>query len=307
MSPAASTDDTICRARPVLGTFVEIAVAGSDAGRAHGAIDRAFAAIAEVERRMSFHDPASELSRINRASAPGRVRVSRATREVLAFARKLSRLTGGLFDVTVAEAMRRHHFLPGAADPERELGRWIDWRLVGDEVELDRPVGIDLGGIAKGWAVDRAVDALREAGVERGRVNAGGDLRVFGRARQPVYVRHPADPGRRVPIGTFRTIAVATSAAAGASRLPILRPRDGAPVCSNDSVTVLAGRCMTADALTKVLHLAPALAPRLLRCFDARAIVLAADPDSDGCRVVASSGGNAMRPRHPASERALGV
>src|SRR6185437_14298893 len=96
-----SRSSEVRRARPLLGTFVEIAVDGWCADSAHCAIDAAFAAIEEVQRRMSFHDPASTLSRLNREAAQRAVPVDAWTFAVLRAAARVHRVSGGAFDVTV--------------------------------------------------------------------------------------------------------------------------------------------------------------------------------------------------------------
>ena len=123
--------------------------------------------------------------------------------------------------------------------------------------------GYALDGIAKGFAVDRAVDIL-EAGGGAGCVNAGGDLRLFGDAFQEVHVRQGSN---LVGIGRVRDAAVATSASA-----LLVDPR-GPVGATARGVTVIAADCMSADALTKPCLLAPERAAELAARFDAIAWV----------------------------------
>lgn len=242
------------RMRAVLGTFVEVGVNG--AGPA--ALDAAFAALDQAQARWSFQDPDSELSRLNRA--PGeQVPMRRATLRLLALARLLARRSGGLFDPTVGAELVRRGVLPdhggpaplarGSAD-DIELG--VDW------ARLRRPVRLTLDGIAKGWAVDRALGALRRAGASGGWVNAGGDLRVFGDAS--LLVQRRESDGSLRTLGTLRNGALASSrAGAFDPDFPtvLLAPRELAP----DGIwSVLAASAARADALTKV---AAACAPAL--------------------------------------------
>jgi len=112
--------DSILRARPLLGTFVEIAAAGVARSDLEAAVEAAFAAVATVHRLMSFHDPASDVSRLNRAApvlgrARGRaVPVHPFTWQVLAAAADMSWRSAGLFDITVAPVLQRMGLLPGA-------------------------------------------------------------------------------------------------------------------------------------------------------------------------------------------------
>jgi thiamine biosynthesis lipoprotein len=105
----------IRRARPLLGTFVEIAVAGGTPDAAEAAIDRAFSAIATVHRLMSFHETGSDVSRLNREAASSAVSVHDWTYEVLEAAGDLHRRSGGIFDISVAPALQRLGLLPDVA------------------------------------------------------------------------------------------------------------------------------------------------------------------------------------------------
>src|SRR5262245_8934787 len=112
MRPASSSAR---RAQPWLGTFVEIAATGPSAASVHAAIDDAFAAVATVHRLMSFHETASDVSRLNRHAAVEAVRVHPWTYEVLQAALDLHRRSAGVFDVTVAPALQALGLLPQLA------------------------------------------------------------------------------------------------------------------------------------------------------------------------------------------------
>ena len=173
------------RARPLLGTLVEIAAEGGDADRLHSAIDAAFAVIEQVRRLMSFHDPESDVSRLNGAHPSQEVGVNAHTSCVLRFAQELSELSNGAFDVTMAPALVEARFLP--AEPTRKPvpagTSYRDLDLLPDNRVCWRRKGwVDLGGIAKGYAVDCGIAELRARGTASGIVNAGGDLRCFRRA-----------------------------------------------------------------------------------------------------------------------------
>ena len=252
------------RARPLLGTLVEIRVSGADGKALAGAIDSAFRAVARVHALMSYHRARSDVGRINRLAWRTPVRVHPWTYVVLREAQRVAQASGGLFDVSVARdlvARRMLPALPGARVPTCSAS-FRDIRLLpGFRVRFVRPLLLDLGGIAKGFAVDRAVERLRAAGVRNGVVNAGGDLRCFGPRIERVHVRHPADPTVLLPLAELREGAVATSAAyftrrrlAGREVSAQVHPRRPRYVPS-DSVSVAAARCITADAWTKVLLL----------------------------------------------------
>jgi thiamine biosynthesis lipoprotein len=280
-SPAINTSE-LRRARPLLGTLVEIrAAAPWPAPRLHAALDAAFAAVERVQGLMSFHDAASELSMLNREAWRRSMPVSAETWDVLAEALELSRLSGGAFDISVAPSLEAWGYLPAAAAPVVPGADWNDIELLpGERVRYTRPLRIDLGGIAKGHAVDRAIEVLRRAGVDSAVVNAGGDLRVFG-AAQPVHLRHPLDPVASGHELQLRDEALATSAAYFSRRRidalevsPLLDPRSRSPYVGTGSVSVCAPDCRSADALTKVVLFAPPeLAQAVLAGRGARAWV----------------------------------
>lgn len=269
------------RARPLLGTFVEITGAHRSAARRDAGIDAAFAAVERVQELMSFHDPASELSRLNRRAAKRAVTVDPWTFEVLETAARLHTATGGAFDITIAPWLVELGYLPGTP-ARRAEGTAADIELrAGRRVRFRRPLQIDLGGIAKGFAVDQAVAALRAHGITRGCVNAGGDLRVFGRRAQVVHVRHPAAPGELLPLAALRNEAMATSAVYFSRKKhhrrwvsPFIDPKTGRACAGEVSVSVRAATCLLADALTKVLVIQGAAARSVLKEFAASALLL---------------------------------
>ena len=122
-----------------------------------------------------------------------------------------------------------------------------------------RPIQIDLGGIAKRFAVDKAVEILKSATIESGLVNAGGDMRVFGAQSQELLIRSPANPKELLSIGSLKDGAVASTslyysdAANSQSRSPIVNPMTMEQIEFTDSYSVIAPRCIYADALTKIL------------------------------------------------------
>jgi thiamine biosynthesis lipoprotein len=198
MRPAC---DSVHRARPLLGTFVEITATGRPAAALHAAIDAAFAAVARVHRLMSFQESTSDVSRVNRHAATTAVEVHPWTYAVLTTAADLFRRSDGLFDVTVAPELQALGVLPRAADETpittRPRADGAIELLSGHRVRCgEAGIRIDLSGIAKGFAVDRAIDVLRDAGLPGGLVNAGGDLVSFGPDGHRVHLRDPRDQRR---------------------------------------------------------------------------------------------------------------
>src|SRR5262249_11565955 len=150
---------SIHRARPLLGTIVEMTVIGPARAGLDAAADAAFAAIAKVHRLMSFHEPTSEVSRLNRAATARPVRVDAWTWDVIATAVELARRSGGAFDITVAPLLQAAGLLPADAARARDAApapHDAIEPLPGHRIRFRHPATrIDLGGIAKGFAVDR--------------------------------------------------------------------------------------------------------------------------------------------------------
>jgi thiamine biosynthesis lipoprotein len=287
---------SVRRARPLLGTFVEISVADTPTATGEAAVDAAFAAVAKVHGLMSFHEPESDVSRLNRAAGGRAVIIDPWTFAVLETALDLNRRSAGAFDVAVAPVLEDLGLLPRTDRPlapafrsdDGPIELLEDWRVR----FRDRGVRIDLGGIAKGFAVDRAVDALRAHGMRNGLVNAGGDLAAFGPEPHTVHIRDPRDPRRLMCALDVREEALATSGARfdplrseAPTDVAIIDPGTSATAQAVRGATVRAPTCMLADALTKVVMVAPANTPGLLASSGASAFIVLANGDvcvSDG-------------------------
>ena len=277
-SSASSEPNVAQAARPLLGTLVTIR-GESQHESPRPAIERAFTLIANIERRMSFHRAESELSQINRRAAHEAVPLSPPLRRVMHCSLALARASDGLFDPSIAADLVRWGQLP---PPEQTIpaagASWKDIELDGaGRIRFHRPLWIDLGGIAKGYAVDCAIAALRSAGLRSATVNAGGDLRSFGH-EHTVWVRDPAQPVRQIALLQVRNVAVATSAgyfSLHRGRTALVDPRMRRSRGRRVSITVCAPRAIWADALTKVVLLAgDAQSTALLRRLRAHAMCI---------------------------------
>lgn len=269
------------RARPLLGTLVEIVVEGADDYALHRAADDAFGAVERVHRLMSFHAHDSDVTRLNRGAHRAPVQVDDATWNVLELAGRVAQATGGVFDVTIGGRMMAQHALPKmtsiAPDPAACF-RDIEL-LPGRHVVFQRELAIDLGGIAKGYAVDCAVEVLAAHEGVAGWVNAGGDLRAFGGKDVPVQIRDPARPALVGATAVVNNAALATSARYARSRGLsvsglILHPH-AAPLSRRPrSASVRASSCALADALAKVVYLMKDNARFVLTGFGASGFLL---------------------------------
>ena len=286
MKPASNS---VRRARPLLGTFVEIAAAGASTAEMNAAVDAAFGAVADVHGLMSFHESTSDISRVNRHASARPVAVHPWTYRVLDTALELYRRSGGAFDITVTPALQALGLLPhDPGDAPSSIGtRGSDAiELLPDHrVLLHHPgIKLDLGGIAKGFAVDRALEVLRRHGVPRALVNAGGDMAAFGpdNAADPVYIRDPRDP-RAMYRSTLRDEAIATSGGrvdlvhtSIPSGSAIIEPRSRRPSHAIIGATVRASTCVIADALTKIVMIMGKASTAPLEHYGASAMFISA-------------------------------
>ena len=286
------TPDSVCRARPLLGTFVEIRSAGPTRAATERAIDVAFAAIGRVHRLMSFHDPNSDIGRLNRAACKRGIAVDPWTYQVLEAALALHHRSRGIFDIAVAPAMQRLGLLPRhQTDIEGDLAETARSDAIAllprHHVRFNQPgMKIDLGGIAKGFAVDRAIDSLRDSNQAYGLVNAGGDLATFGVSAETIHIRDPRSPG-----SPLCQVAVANAALASSARLfdpmdsgnslfsSTINPATQKPAAEIAGATVRAPSCMVADALTKIVMISGERAAEILKTYRASALFVSAAGD----------------------------
>ena len=288
------------RTLPTMGTLAEVAVSSSDPDGARRAVEAALDEIRRVDRTMTRFDPGSDVGRAN-AAAPGRpVRVEEATARVLEAGLRWARGTEGRFDPCLGDAVaawdvdrRREPLAPEEARRWAGEGLWrsleVDARTGRDaSVRLHRPeASLDLGGIAKGYAVDRAVEALRRHGVRDGLVSAGGDLYALGVSEDgdpwEVGIRDPDDPSRHLRVLRLSDRAVATSGDyeagfdhGGRRYHHLLDPATGEPRRGPiRTLTVAAPTCMTADAAaTAAFGTSREGALRLLRRVESEARIV---------------------------------
>lgn len=255
---AASTGAPAREVRLVMGTTAEVCVAGL--ADPSPAMDAAFAALALVDDRMSLWKE-TELTRLNRL---GTAAVSPELMVVLRHALDVAEASGGAFDPTVEPLVRARGGLGEAprrmtrGERQRLLGRVGAGRVHLDPktrvVLLEAGTALDLGGIAKGYAVDLALEALRSSGARRGLVDLGGSsLGAFGQSVD-VEVRDPV-AARAAPWASFR-VADGVIGTSGGDERPghILDPRTGLPALRVLSATVVASSAMEADALSTSVY-----------------------------------------------------
>jgi FAD:protein FMN transferase len=290
-----------------MGTTVEITLVGRHEEEVRKAAMQAFQEIRRIEQLMSPKITSGDVFRINQLAGMEWVNVSTETLEVIQKAKEISTLSEGSFDITVAPLTQiwrtaREKGTPPSAEEVNNLLELVNFReiLIASEGKIflkKKGMAIDLGGIAKGYAVDKAFEILQSLGHKNLIVNAGGDLRVGGnRLNQPwtIGIQHPRDPQKLMARASLSDSALATSGNyekffmyQGKRYGHIFNPRDGFPTEACQSVSVIYRDSMTADALaTAVFVLGPAKGYELCQRLDGVHCLLV---DKDG-KVVFSPG-----------------
>jgi thiamine biosynthesis lipoprotein len=287
-----------------MGTEVNITVIDEDTQRAKAAMREAFNEISRIETLMSVTDRRSEIYMLNQSRGEW-VNLSPETIHVLERSLYFASISNGAFDPTVKplvdlwmEKVRAWGRLPTTGELSEALAL-VNWRAL----ELDEDKGrarflkqgmeITLGGIAKGYAVDRATQVLKASGVERGLVDIGGDIRGFGRESWRIAIQHPRYEHEWLEVIDLKNSAVATSGdyrrffLLGERRVHhILNPKTGEPADTVMSVTVIAANGLDADALTTaVFVLGPEKGKELLNSLEVAGLIV-----SSGGQIIMSEG-----------------
>lgn len=256
------------RSLPVMGTTAELAVLHADARYAQNAMHAALRELQRVELAMSRFSPASDIGRANALAGRERVRIARETSFVIQTALAWAGATNGGFDPALARVVdlwdvKRRHTPPARQQVQRLAGRSLYRHIDVDETSVfvrEADALIDLGGIACGYGVDRAVAVLREWGINNGYVNVGGDIYALGHNGEGepwrVGVRAPDDADRLLTTIEVSDVAIATSGDyeqgftyGGRRYHHIMDPRSAEPrITATHTITVVADRAIDADA-----------------------------------------------------------
>lgn len=251
-------------------TAIEMEFWTEDPAVASEAGDAVLALFDRIDRQMSRYREDSELSRVNREAANGPVEVSDSLFTVLQQALRISELSHGAFDISFGSIGYLYDFRARQQPSDEELAEGlakVNYRSVvldpsANSVRfLDEGVRLDLGGIAKGYAVDRGIDILKSFGIRHARLSAGGDLRLLGDKRgKPwiVGIRDPRSESRNAMVLPLTNVAVSTSGDYerfffddNNERVHhILSPATGKPAKGVQSVTILGDDSITTDGLS---------------------------------------------------------
>ena len=254
---------------PIMGTLITVELWHEDAARGKALTVAVLDEMHRIDRLMSTYKPDSELSLVNIRAAQEPVTVSRELQGLVISALAFSDVTGGAFDITYASAGKyydyREGIKPTAAQLEHALPA-IDYRhvkldTVNSTIAFTHPgVRIDLGGIAKGYAVDQSIAMLRKAGVGNALVSAGGDTRVIGERWGRAWKVGIRDPRKRDGVVTMiplKDLAISTSGdyerffeEDGVRYHHILNPGTGQSTSAVHSASIIGSNATTTDALS---------------------------------------------------------
>ena len=260
--------------RAIMGTAVSVELWADDEASAAAAIEAVMQEMVHIDQSMSPYIETSELALINREAARHPVKISAEMFYLLKTALHYSQISDGAFDISFASVGYmydyRNHIEPDEAQIQKQLSA-IDYRSIkldagNSTVHFLKPgMRIDLGGIAKGYAVDKGADVLLARGIRHAIVTAGGDSRIIGDRRgRPwmVGVKDPRIGNKEAVVLPLENTALSTSGdyeryfMDGDRRVHhILNPRTGKSATGIRSVSVLAPRGIDTDALTKPLFI----------------------------------------------------
>jgi thiamine biosynthesis lipoprotein len=270
MRPPVATGGWTVREEAIMGTAVRVELWADDAAQADEAACAVMREMHRIDAAMSPHKPDSELSRINRDAVHGEVVLSAEMAALVARAIEFSQLSAGAFDITYAGVGHLYDYRKGVRPSPEQLARvrqavgyqFLEFDPVRRTLRFAREgVRIDLGGFAKGHAVDNATAILRSLGIAHAFVSAGGDSRVIGDRRgRPwtIGIRDPRREGQVVAVLPLEDVAISTSGdyeryfeEGGVRHHHLIDPKTGTSPHAVRSVTILAPDGLTAEALSK--------------------------------------------------------
>lgn len=272
----------------ISGGFNEIVVVGKTKSEREQILTEAFGLLRGIDTRLNSRNRESEIARVNEKGFVEPQEVSPETFELIQRSVEFFEKTGGAFDITVLPLLKVWGF--DEKDPElprpEEVQNLLP-RIGSNHLLLDRKrrkigfrisdMGIELGGIARGYACDQVIQFLKAQGVNDGLVNIGGTIGAFGNSpdRKPwrVGLRHPRDPTRTLRVVSLSNEAVSTRGdyerffvLNGRRYCDILNPRTGYPANESVAVSVIAPSAFLADALaTSFFVLGPEKTPFLAK------------------------------------------
>lgn len=274
---ACSRQVAVQRTEPIMGTDVTITVIAPTVKEGEEAIDAAMEEIKRLDRMMSLYRDDSQITRLNRAAGEHAVQVAPEMIEVVEEARKASELSGGAFDVTIGPlvVLWQMKLKDGSVPSDKEI-KAVLRRVNERDILIDRKgtslfltkknMIMDLGGIAKGYAADRAAEVLKKRGVLNALIAVAGDIRAMGKREDGkpwrIGVQHPRETGKLLT--TLELLDRSISTSGDYERFTIVNrkryhhiidPRTGRPSEGMESVTLVGDRGVAIDPLTTALFI----------------------------------------------------
>lgn len=307
LARASDPGSFVHKKKYAMGTVFDIVAYDASPARASAAIDQAFQEIVRLDDLMSNYKTDSELSRLNRSAGFHPQKVSPDLYGVIEESLKYSQLSDGKFDITVGPLVDLWKAAiggnrPPAAEQEARARACVGHRKVRlippDRVEFQSScLRIDLGSIGKGYAVDRAAEVLRAAGIARALIDAGGST-IYALGSPPsssAWLVHMRDPsGHLDPQAMLSDTSISTSEQTPPSLLDsnsaghIIDPETGLPLRTKFAVSVIAKTATASDALsTTLLLLGPAAGKRVVQTLSGAAAIWVAE---DGGNELVSNG-----------------
>ena len=254
----------------IMGTRITVEVWTDTAAQGNTAIDAVLAEMRRLDESMSTYKSTSEVSRVNAQAAQHPVKITRELFDLLTQAVEFSRITHGAFDITYASVGFMYEFRKHERPDDKQIAAAlpaVNYRhLILDAGQQtirfsQSGVRIDLGGIAKGYAVDRGIAILQQRGITHALVTAGGDSRIIGdRFGKPwvVGIRHPDDASKVIAKIPLADTALSTSGdyeryfdENGTRYHHIIDPGTGKPASKVRSATIIASTALRTDGLSK--------------------------------------------------------
>ncbi|MEJ0087377.1 MAG: FAD:protein FMN transferase [Pseudomonadota bacterium] len=270
LAPDLAHAEWMTRSEAIMGTRCAVELWSEDKAAGEAAITSVFDDMKRIDRLMSTWKEDTEISKVNREASRHPVKISKELFDLLVTSVQYSELTQGAFDITYASVGYLYDFKKGVHPDQKAIDKalpGINWRHMKLDakkttVYFTRPgMRIDLGGIAKGYSVDRGIEILEKQGITRAMVNAGGDTRIIGdRFGKPwvVGIRDPDHEGKTFLRMPLENTAFSTSGdyeryfdEDGKRFHHIIDPKTGDSARKCRSVTIISGNATRTDALTK--------------------------------------------------------
>jgi len=327
-------EQKIVRTRKLMGTWAEITVYSQNTQSANIAIESALDAMTKVNGLMSTYKEDSEISEINRQAGKKAVNANPQTFFVVKSAIHYSEISAGAFDITISPLIRSWGFFrnQGRIPPQEEIDQklaLVNYKMIELDAEhnplppsspltkgarglskgkhgrirlLKKDMTLDLGGIAKGYAVDQAIEKLRDAKIENALVNLSGNMYAMGHPKDKdawhIGIRHPRQKEGLIGFLKLKEEAIATSGDYekffihdGKKYSHIINPHTGYPVSGVASVTIVAKTAMEADALsTAVFVLGTERGLRLIESIDGVEGIIVRENENEELSFVMSEG-----------------